>query len=121
MKNFLEFLYNIKFDMQTIGIQKDLLLAALVGVVANLPKDIKSNFQQAVHIIVGTLLSTILTPTVIALTEQIFSLKMPPQSGYGIASLIGIIGVSSIKKIIISKLTSNKKTDDTDDKKSDDK
>jgi len=118
MKSFLEFLYNIKFDMQTIGIQKDLLLAALIGVVANLPKEVKSNFQQAVHIIVGTLLSTILTPTFMSLTEQIFNVKLPTQSGYGIAALIGIIGVNSIKKIIISKLTSKKTDDSGDDKES---
>jgi hypothetical protein len=120
MKGFLDFLYNIDFDTKTIGIQKDLLLAALVGVVANLPKEVKSNSRQAVHIIVGTLLSTILTPTIIALTEQMFNITMPPQSGYGIASLIGIVGVSSIKKIIINKLSSSKKVNDDegDDKES---
>jgi len=108
MKNFLEYLYNIKFDATTIGIQKDLLLAALIGVVSNLPKEVKSNFKQAVHIIVGTLLSTILTPLIISLLEMLFGTKLPPQSGYGIAALIGIVGINTIKKILINKLTSKK-------------
>lgn len=114
MKTILEFLSNIRFDATVLGIQKNLLLAALIGVVSNLPKNIKSNFILAVHIVTGTLLSTILTPTIISLLESIFSIKMAPESAYGIASLIGIVGVSTIKKLIVDKLSSNKPTENDD-------
>lgn len=113
MRTILEYLYSIKFDSASIGIQKDLLLAALIGVVSNLPKEVKSNFKQAVHIIVGTLLSTILTPMIISIIEVSFGINLPPQSGYGIAALIGIVGINTIKKILISKLTSNKNGNST--------
>ncbi len=112
MKSILEFLYSIKFNSEAKGVQKDLLLAALVGVVSNLPKEVKSNFKQAVHIIVGTLLSTILTPMIVSLINQVLHIKLPPESGYGIAALVGIMGINSIKKIILTKLTSTKKNDD---------
>lgn len=108
MKSLLEYIYNMKFDATSIGIQKDLLLAALLGVVSNLPKEVKSNFHQAVHIIVGTLLSTILTPMTISLIDSIFNTTLPPQSGYGIAAMLGIIGLNTVKKILINKLTSKK-------------
>jgi len=108
MKTFLEYIYNMKFDATSIGIQKNLLLAALIGVVSNLPREVKSNFRQAVHIITGTLLSTILTPMVISLIEVFMDKSLPPQSGYGIAALIGVLGVSTVKRILISKLTSKK-------------
>lgn len=118
MRELLEYLYSIKFNSEAIGIQKDLLLAALIGVVSNLPKEVKSNFKQAAHIIVGTLLSTILTPMVMAIIEGVLNIKLPPESGYGIAALVGIVGVNSIKRIILSRFTSTKtktKTNDDDD------
>jgi hypothetical protein len=115
MKHILDFLAHIRFDASFLGIQKNLLLAALIGVVSNLPKNIKSNFFLAIHIVTGTLLSTILTPTIISLLEHLFNIKMAPESAYGIASLIGIVGVNSIKKIIVDKLSSNTtKENDTD-------
>lgn len=115
MKTFLEYIYNMKFDATSIGIQKNLLLAALIGVISNLPKEIKSNFKQAVHIIVGTLLSTILTPMIISLIDIIFKTTLPPQSGYGIAALIGICGTPALKRILLRKLegTNNTNKDET--------
>jgi len=113
MREFLNYIYNMKFDSASIGIQKDLLLAALIGVVSNLPKEVKSNLHQAIHIIVGTLLSTIMTPMIISLIEMMSGKIMPPSSGYGIAALVGILGINTIKKIILSKLTSKDNNGDS--------
>jgi hypothetical protein len=117
MKQFLEFLSSIRFDTTVLGIQKNLLLASLIGVVSNLPKNIKSNFLLAVHIVTGTLLSTILTPFIIVMIEHLLTVKLPVASGYGIASLIGIVGVNSIKKLIVDKLGSSKSKESEDDNK----
>lgn len=45
-----------------------------------------------------------------SLVSYLIGTKLPPESGYGIAALIGIVGINTIKKILITKLT--KKTDD---------
>lgn len=104
MNRILEFMYDLKFDTESIGIQKNLLLAALLGTISNLPKEIKSNFKQAVMIVTGTLLSTILTPLVMNAIEGFTHSTLPPESGYGISALLGIIGTNNIKKLIIKKL-----------------
>jgi len=116
MKSILEFLLSIRFDATVLGIQKNLLLAALIGVISNLPKEIKSNLLLAVHIVTGTLLSTILTPLIMVLIGQIFNTTLAPEMGYGIASLIGIVGVSTIKKLILNKISSKIKDDENDTK-----
>jgi hypothetical protein len=114
IKEILDYIYNMRFNSATIGIQKDLLLASLIGVISNLPKEVKSNFKQFVHIITGTLLSTILTPMIIIIIEKFLNIKLPPESGYGIAALIGIVGINTIKKFLTEKLTANKKNDEDD-------
>jgi len=114
MKDLLEYLHNMRINSEAIGIQKDLLLAALIGVVSNLPKEVKSSFKQAVHIITGTLLSTIMTPMVIGLVESVFHTTLPAASGYGIASLIGIVGIGTIKKILISRFSTPTEKKDED-------
>lgn len=108
IRSFLEYIYNIKFDSASIGIQKNLLLAALLGVISNLPSNIKSNFAKATYLIIGSLLSTILTPFIMLVIESIFKVKMPPESGYGIAASIGIIGLDTIRKFFINKFSKNK-------------
>lgn len=105
MKALIEFFNAIRFDVTLLGIQKNLLLSSLIGVLSSLPSNIKSKFLMTIHILVGTLLSTIMTPGVLSITETLFKVTLDNSASYMISALLGILGTSTIKKIIVNKLT----------------
>jgi ABC-type molybdenum transport system ATPase subunit/photorepair protein PhrA len=94
-------------DLESIGIQKHLIVAALIGTLLNIPKNIKSKIQKTTLVILTTIMCTILTPLVLEVLANM-GWKVSQGSSFAIAGLIGVIGISTLKKYIVDKLNKNK-------------
>lgn len=99
------------FNLMDIGIQKHLLVSSLLGTLLNLPKNVKNKFHKAALILISTTMSTILTPLVIEILGNI-GMKISQGSSFAIAGLVGIVGISTLRKFLIDKLNNNTKKDE---------
>lgn len=101
----------LSINLLDIGIQKNLLISALVGNLLNIPKNIKSKIQKSILVLLSTIMSTILTPLVIEILSAV-GLKISQGSSFAIAGLVGVVGISTLKKFIVDKLNKNNSKDE---------
>jgi hypothetical protein len=104
MNKVIEWLSSV--DLINIGIQKNLLLSALIGNLLNMPRNVKSKIQKTILVLLSTIMSTIMTPFILELLSTL-GLKITTGSSFAVAGLVGIVGISTLKKYIVDKLNNN--------------